>query len=138
MGEGRGTVGRQALAVPQGFYFFCWPKSNVALGPSSVCVSASAVRYSPEGTACRWSGQPPAAEALVRCLMLALSTLLYRVIPAQSEPQELPSFARLTYCPCLTAVHGATTAHPPVGTRAQGASKLACRHFERCSPVLVI
>lgn len=105
MGEGRGTIWQQALTVPQGFYFFCWPKSDVTLGPSSVCLSASAVRYAPEGTAHGWSGQPPAAEAPVRSLTLALSRLLYRVIPAQSEFQEL-LFTCLSCCLWLMAVHG--------------------------------
>lgn len=105
MGEGRGTIRQQALTVPQGFYFFCWPKSDVTLGPSSVCLSASAVRYAPEGTAHGWSGQPPAAEAPVRSLTLALSRLLYRVIPAQSEFQEL-LFACLSCCLWLMAVRG--------------------------------
>lgn len=105
MGEGQGTIRQQALAVPRGFYFFCWPKSDMALGPSSVCLSASAVRYTAEGTACGWSGQPPAAEAPIKCLTLVLSRLLYGVIAAQSKPQELLLFARLGYCPWLTAVH---------------------------------
>lgn len=130
VGEGQGAIQQQALTVPQGLYCFCWLKSDVILGHSSVCLSASVVRYAPEGTARGQSGQPPAAEALVRSSALALSRLPYRVIPAQSEPQEMLSFTHLSCCPWLMAVR-----EPPhvilqwEGIRAQGASHLACRHL---------
>lgn len=105
VGERWGTIWQEALAVPQGFYFFCWLKSTT-LWLWDPHQSASAIRYSPEGTACGWSGQPPAAEAPVRLLTLVLSRLLYGIIPAQSEPWELLSFACLSCCPWLIAVHG--------------------------------
>lgn len=71
-----------------------------------ISLSASAAGYIPEGTACGQSGQPPAAEAPVRSLVLVLATLLCRVIASQSKPQELLSFACLSCCPWLMAAHG--------------------------------
>lgn len=72
------------------------------------CISlcASAAGKVPEGTARGHSGQPPAAEALVRSLMLVLSMLLCRVIPAQRKPQELLSFALLSWCSQVMAARG--------------------------------
>lgn len=97
----RRTMWEQALMYHRAFV------SSAVKCDSGTIISlpASVVRYTPEGTAHRQSGQPPAVKAPVSSLALALSRMLYGVIPAQSKPQELLSFACLSCCCWLMAVH---------------------------------
>lgn len=87
-----------------GLLFLLLAKGRCASG--MLLSLSAAAGYIPEGTARGQCGQPPAAGALVSSPVLVLSTLLCRLIPAQSKPQELLSFARLSCCPWLMAAHG--------------------------------
>lgn len=105
VGEGWGAVQQQAVTVPQGFYFFCWPKSDMTLGGPSVCLPLLLVHSWRDSTWAVWPATSCWGSSQVS-LVLVLSTLLCRVIPAQRKPRELLSFACLSWCGWLMAAHG--------------------------------